>query len=384
MLLLGFGASCIRRQGRSHRCVAYNSRPHVPGSTRRLKTSDFHYDLPEALIAQAPLAARSDSRLLVVPPAPAVFDDLHVRDLPALLHAGDLLVFNDTRVIPARLFGHKASGGRVEIMVERLLSDETARVQLRASKPSAVGTRIALDAGGQAEVQGRQDGFYLLRFDVDAPLADWLQRAGQLPLPPYIQRAPDAGDAERYQTVFARAPGAVAAPTAGLHFDAALLDALRAAGVETGHVTLHVGAGTFQPVRVDDVHAHRMHAEWVEVGATLVEQVRATRARGGRVVAVGTTVVRALESASQGGVLAPFSGETRIFLYPGRRITSVDALLTNFHLPESTLLMLVSAFAGKDRIMAAYAHAVAQRYRFFSYGDAMLLFPGADAAVPEG
>ncbi len=347
-----------------------------------LKTSDFHYELPEALIAQAPLPERSASRMLVVPPASAAFDDRHVRDLPALLQPGDLLVFNDTRVIPARLFGHKASGGRVEMLIERLLSGDTARVQLRASKPSAAGTRIALDAGGEAEVLGREDAFYLLRFEVAAPLPAWLETAGGLPLPPYIQRAPDAADAERYQTVFAREPGAVAAPTAGLHFDAALLDALHACGVETAHVTLHVGAGTFQPVRVDDVREHRMHGEWIEVGAALVERLRATRERGGRVIAVGTTVVRALESSLQSGAMrdgevAPFSGETRIFIYPGYRIRSVDALLTNFHLPESTLLMLVSAFAGKERVMEAYAHAVRERYRFFSYGDAMLLWPQA-------
>ncbi len=340
-----------------------------------MKTSDFHYALPEALIAQAPLPERSASRMLVVPPAPAVLDDRHVRDLPALLQPGDLLVFNDTRVIPARLFGHKASGGRVEVLVERLLSGDTARVQLRASKSPAPGTRIMLDAGGEAEVLGREDGFYLLRFDVGTPLPAWLEAAGRLPLPPYIHRAPDAADAERYQTVFAREPGAVAAPTAGLHFDTALLDTLRERGVETGRVTLHVGAGTFQPVRVDDVREHRMHGEWIDVGDALVERLRATRERGGRVVAVGTTVVRALESAMRDGEVAPFSGETRIFIYPGYRIRSVDALLTNFHLPESTLLMLVSAFAGKERVLEAYAHAVRERYRFFSYGDAMLLWP---------
>lgn len=341
-----------------------------------MKTSDFHYDLPDALIAQAPLAERSASRLLVVPPGQAALQDRQVRDLPALLAPGDLLVFNDTRVIPARLFGHKASGGRVEVLVERIEGAGVARVQLRASKSPPAGSWIDLDAGGRAEVLGRKGVFYRLRFEVGDALEAWLERAGRLPLPPYIRRAPDASDAARYQTVFARAPGAVAAPTAGLHFDTALLDALRAHGVETGHVTLHVGAGTFQPVRVDDVREHRMHAERFEVGAALVEQVRAARARGGRVVAVGTTVVRALESAMQGGQLQPFAGETRIFITPGHAVCSVDALLTNFHLPESTLLMLVSAFAGQARVMAAYAHAVQERYRFFSYGDAMLLFAG--------
>ena len=340
-----------------------------------MKKSDFHYHLPVELIAQAPLAERSASRLLLVPPAPAAFADHGIRDLPDLLLPGDLLVFNDTRVIPARLFGHKqGSGGKVEILVERLLPGDEARVQLGVSKSMKPGGLIELDAGGQAEVLGRDGEFYLLRFHVDGALPDWLQHAGQLPLPPYIHRAPGADDQARYQTVFAREPGAVAAPTAGLHFDEALLEALRERGVETGHVTLHVGAGTFQPVRVDDLSEHRMHSEWLSVGPQLVEQVRQARARGGRVVAVGTTVVRALESALQDGELAPFEGETSIFILPGYRIRSVDALLTNFHLPESTLLMLVSAFAGRERMFAAYQHAIAERYRFFSYGDAMLLW----------
>jgi S-adenosylmethionine:tRNA ribosyltransferase-isomerase len=345
-----------------------------------VKKSDFHFDLPEALIAQAPLPERSASRLLVVPPGEAPFVDRHVRDLPEWLQPGDLLVFNDTRVIPARLFGQKESGGRVEILIERLLPENAARAQVGASKPPKPGSRIQLDAGGEAEVVGRDGEFYQLRFHVPDSLESWLQKAGRLPLPPYIQRAPGQDDDERYQTVFARELGAVAAPTAGLHFDDALLAKLRDGGVEFGHVTLHVGAGTFQPMRVDNIHEHRMHSEWLNVGAALVEQVRATRARGGRVIAVGTTVVRALESATRrteagDGELQPFAGETQIFIFPGYRIRSVDAMVTNFHLPESTLLMLVSAFAGKDRIMAAYAHAVRERYRFFSYGDAMLLFP---------
>jgi S-adenosylmethionine:tRNA ribosyltransferase-isomerase len=339
-----------------------------------LKKSDFHYALPPELIAQAPLPERSASRLLQVPPPPAGFSDHGIRELPALLQPGDLLVFNDTRVIPARLHGHKDSGGRVEILVERLLPGNEARAQVGASKPPKAGGRIVLDAGGDVEVLGREGEFYHLRFHVDGPLEDWLQQAGSLPLPPYIRRAPDAADQARYQTVFARNAGAVAAPTAGLHFDEALLQALRARGIESGHVTLHVGAGTFQPVRVDDLGEHRMHSEWLNVGATLVDQVRKARARGGRVVGVGTTVVRALEAASQDGVLHPFAGETTIFILPGYRIRSVDAMLTNFHLPESTLLMMVSAFAGRERIMAAYEHAIRERYRFFSYGDAMLLW----------
>lgn len=344
-----------------------------------LKKSDFHFDLPPALIAQAPLPERSASRLLLVPPGDAPFEDRGIRDLPDLLREGDLLVFNDTRVIPARLFGTKETGGRVEILIERVLPGNEARAQVGASKTPKPGSRITLDAGGEVEVLGRDEAFHHLRFHVDAPLDKWLVDAGRLPLPPYIERVPDAADAERYQTVFAREPGAVAAPTAGLHFDEALLDALRAKGVEFGHVTLHVGAGTFQPMRVDDVGDHVMHSEWLNVGAELVHQVRRTRARGGRVIAVGTTVVRSLESAMRDGELQPFAGETRIFIFPGYRIESVDAMVTNFHLPESTLLMLVSAFAGRERILDAYAHAVDARYRFFSYGDAMLLWGAPDA-----
>lgn len=345
-----------------------------------VKKSDFHFDLPPELIAQAPLPERSASRLLLVPPAPAGFQDRHVRDLVDLLAPGDLLVFNDTRVIPARLYGAKDSGGRVEILIERLLADNEARVQLGVSKKPRPGGRIVLDAGGQAEVLGRDGEFFHLRFHPSAEHGDdslekLLLRAGRLPLPPYIQREPGEDDRERYQTVFAREVGAVAAPTAGLHFDQPLLDALRARGVDFGHITLHVGAGTFQPMRAESVHEHRMHSEWLNVGAGLVEQVRRTRAAGGRVVAVGTTVVRALESAMRDGELQPFAGETCIFIFPGYRISSVDALLTNFHLPESTLMMLVSAFAGRERILAAYRHAVEKRYRFFSYGDAMLLHP---------
>ncbi|QNP40152.1 tRNA preQ1(34) S-adenosylmethionine ribosyltransferase-isomerase QueA [Lysobacter solisilvae (ex Woo and Kim 2022)] len=352
-----------------------------------MKKSDFHYDLPPELIAQAPLPERSASRLLVVPPGADVataghasewhFEDRSFRELPSLLRAGDLLVFNDTRVIPARLFGQKATGGRVEILIERLLGGFDARVQLGVSKSPKPGARIALDAGGELEVLDRDGEFYVVRFHVPESLEQWLLHAGRLPLPPYIQREPGADDDERYQTVFAREVGAVAAPTAGLHFDDALLDALRAQGVQFGHVTLHVGAGTFQPVRVDDLAQHVMHSEWLNVGAELIEQIRRTRAAGGRVVAVGTTVVRALESAMRDGELQPFAGETRLFILPGYRIRSVDALITNFHLPESTLLMLVSAFAGKARMFAAYEHAIRERYRFFSYGDAMLLYPQA-------
>ena len=311
-----------------------------------------------------------------------------MRELPELLQPGDLLVFNDTRVLPARLFGRKDSGGRVEILIERLLGAHEARVQLSASKPSRAGTRIELDDdAGSATVLGREGEFYLLRFESDEPLEKLLLHAGQMPLPPYIHRAPGADDAERYQTVFARELGAVAAPAAGLHFDDALLGALRARGVAFGTVTLHVGAGTFQPMRSEHLDQHVMHSEWLNVGAALVEQIAHTRKCGGRVIAVGTTVVRALESAtvrnvSGEAVLRPFAGETQIFIFPGYRIRSVDALLTNFHLPESTLLMLVSAYTGRERVLAAYRHAVEQGYRFFSYGDAMLVFP-ADSHASE-
>src|SRR5690606_34720621 len=337
-----------------------------------MKKSDFHYELPPELIAQEPLAERSASRLLVVPSDAPPYRDLHMRDLPELLQPGDLLVFNDTRVIPARLHGHKDTGGRVEILIERLLGGQEVLAQVGASKTPKPGGRITLDEGSTLEVLGREGEFHRLRFLGDEPPEAVLQRAGRLPLPPYIRRAPDAADAERYQTVFARHTGAVAAPTAGLHFDQALLAALEARGVQFGHVTLHVGAGTFLPMRVESVHEHRMHSERLNVGAELCAQVARTRAAGGRVIAVGTTVVRALETAAREGEPKPFAGDTSIFISPGHRIRTVDAMLTSFHRPESTLLMLVSAFAGRERILAAYRHAVEQRYRFFSYGDAML------------
>lgn len=341
-----------------------------------MKKSDFHFDLPPELIAQAPLPNRSDSRLLLVPPGDAPFEDRGFRDLTDLLRPGDLLIFNDTRVIPARLYGRKQTGGEVEILIERLLPGQEVRAQIGASKSPKPGSGIALQDGTRLTVLGRDGGFYHLRFETDEPVETVLNRIGKLPLPPYIQRAADADDDSRYQTVFARHAGAVAAPTAGLHFDEALLAELAAKGVQTGHVTLHVGAGTFQPMRAEHVKDHVMHSEWLNVGAELCARIQATRAAGGRVIAVGTTVLRALESALVDGEVKPFAGDTQIFIFPGYRIRSIDALITNFHLPESTLLMLVSAFAGKERIFAAYRHAVAQRYRFFSYGDAMLLFPG--------
>lgn len=341
-----------------------------------MKTSDFHYELPPELIAQLPAAERSASRLLHVG---AGLRDLRMTQLPDLLRAGDLLVFNDTRVLKARLQGRKATGGRVEILVERVLGEREMQAQLGVSKTPKAGALLELDGQTQQlEVLGRDESFFHLKMHGDGTLHELLERAGSLPLPPYIQHAPDAGDAERYQTVFAREPGAVAAPTAGLHFDAPLLAALHDRGVQTATLTLHVGAGTFQPVRVDDLAEHRMHAERYRIGEELAARIADTRAAGGRVVAVGTTSVRALESAAEeDGRLRTGEGETRIFITPGYRFRVVDALVTNFHLPESTLLMLVSAFGGIERLRAAYRHAVAERYRFFSYGDAMLIEPTA-------
>jgi S-adenosylmethionine:tRNA ribosyltransferase-isomerase len=340
-----------------------------------VKKSDFHFELPVGLIAQQPLAERSASRLLELDVAQKSMVDRQLRDLPDLLRSGDLLVFNDTRVLPARLFGRKESGGAVEILVERVTGSHEAAVQLGVSKKPKEGAGIELADGSFARVLGRDGEFFRLRFESVDPLEKLLLRLGRMPLPPYIDRDPGAVDMERYQTVFAREPGAVAAPTAGLHFDEALLDRLAARGIGAAHITLHVGAGTFQPMRAEKLEDHTMHREWLNVGAELVDKIRHTRANGGRVIAVGTTVVRALESASRNGKLEPFAGETQIFIFPGYRFTSIDGLLTNFHLPESTLLMLVSALAGREFILDAYRHAVEQQYRFFSYGDAMLIWP---------
>ncbi len=348
-----------------------------------MNKKDFHFELPGELIAQQPLPERSASRLLVLDAAAQTRADRQLRELPDLLEAGDLLVFNDTRVLPARLHGHKETGGAVEIMLERITGAHEAVVQLGVSKKPKPGSAITLADASTARVLGREGEFFRLRFESDDPLEKLLPKLGRMPLPPYISRAADGTDSERYQTVFAREPGAVAAPTAGLHFDTALLDRLAAKGVESGHVTLHVGAGTFQPMRAERLEDHVMHREWLNVGAALVEKIRRTRERGGRVVAVGTTVVRALESATRNGVLEPLAGETQIFIFPGYRFTSVDALLTNFHLPESTLLMLVCAFAGREFMLDAYRHAVDQRYRFFSYGDAMLILPTVASASPR-
>jgi S-adenosylmethionine:tRNA ribosyltransferase-isomerase len=348
-----------------------------------MRLSDFDYELPDALIAHRPAAERSGSRLLHLDARSGHWFDRTFRDLPALLRRGDLLVFNDTRVIPARLQARKAgSGGRVELLLERLTGGTRALVQLKSSKPVRDGAVLEIEGGGTAVMLGRSDDFWSVDFAPERA-HDVFERAGAMPLPPYIDRAPEPADRERYQTVYARAPGAVAAPTAGLHFDTTVLEQCRAVGVEFAYVTLHVGAGTFQPVRVENVAEHRMHAEVYDVPAATCDVIAATRARGGRVVAVGTTAVRSLESAAEQGNLRPFSGETRLFITPGRRFRVVDALVTNFHLPQSTLLMLVSAFAGRELVLAAYRHAVEQRYRFFSYGDAMFIEPAADALEPR-
>ena len=338
-----------------------------------MRRQDFHFHLPPELIAQQPAAERAASRMLVVDPLADTLHDAGFADFPAELEAGDVLVMNDTRVIPARLFGHKATGGRVEVLVERVTGTHTALAHVRASKSPPPGSRLALEGDIAAEVTGRKGDLFALRFEGGEKVVDLLERAGHMPLPPYITRTDAAADRQRYQTVYARRAGAVAAPTAGLHFDEHTLDALRAKGVELAWVTLHVGAGTFQPVRVDDIREHVMHSEWLEVDAAACATVNAARAAGRRIVAVGTTSVRCLESAALDGKLQPFRGETDIFIYPGYRFSMVDALLTNFHLPESTLLMLVCAMGGQARMLAAYQHAVAQRYRFFSYGDAMFI-----------
>ena len=347
-----------------------------------MRAADFDYDLPETLIAQHPPAERRASRLLSLAAGGALADGVF-GDLPGLLRAGDLLVLNDTRVIPARLYARKASGGRVEILVERSLGEGRVLAHARASKPLRAGTSVEFPDGGWCAIRGRAGDLFELDFGSEAALLSTLDGCGHMPLPPYIRRPDEALDRERYQTVFARRPGAVAAPTAGLHFDPPMLDELVRAGVRLAWLTLHVGAGTFQPVRGDDLDAHHLHAERVVVPADTAAAVMQTRTAGGRVVAVGTTVVRALESAAiatDGGSLAGFEDDTALFIKPGFRFRAVDAMLTNFHLPRSTLLMLVCAFAGHRPVMDAYAHAVAHGYRFYSYGDAMFI----DAAPGGG
>jgi S-adenosylmethionine:tRNA ribosyltransferase-isomerase len=342
-------------------------RVHYSGARMSPSIDDFDYELPPGLIAQHPSAARSGSRLLSL--SGEALNDHRFSDLPELLSPGDLLVFNDTRVIKARLFGRKETGGRIEVLIERLLPENEALAQVHAGRAAKAGSTLALDGGLRLRVLGREGEFYRLRFPEGADVLESLERHGSVPLPPYITHAPETEDTARYQTVYARVPGAVAAPTAGLHFDEALLAALAKRGVKFAYVTLHVGAGTFQPVRVKSLAEHHMHSERYEIPPVTAGAIAATRARGGKVVAVGTTTMRCLEASGA----AAGNGETDLFITPGYDFRIVDRLVTNFHLPKSTLLVLVSAFAGIEPIRAAYRHAVARRYRFFSYGDAMLI-----------
>jgi S-adenosylmethionine:tRNA ribosyltransferase-isomerase len=350
-----------------------------------MQRTDFHFDLPPDRIAQRPAAARSASRMLLLDGATGSSRDLQFSDLPSVVNPLDLLVFNDTRVIPARIFAVKESGGRVEILLERALSATTALVHLKASKGLAVDAVVKLRGGAQARMLGRQGDLFHLQFSCE--VVPFFEANGEMPLPPYIGRKAESADRERYQTVYARHLGAVAAPTAGLHFDADVFAALEARGIRHAFVTLHVGAGTFQPVRVDDIERHEMHEEYLAVPEATCDAINETRAAGGRVIAVGTTVVRSLETAAGAGTagavtnggIAPYRGATRIFIKPGHRFRAVDAMITNFHLPESTLLMLCAAFVGRETLLAAYAHAVRERYRFFSYGDAMFLMPASTA-----
>lgn len=347
-----------------------------------MKTSDFHFDLPEKLIAKRPPRQRRDSRLMVLDRSRGIYHE-NFPHLVELLDPGDLLVFNNTRVIPARIFGKKETGGAVEVLIERLAESGRALAHVRASKSPKADSKLILDGGYSIRVLGREGEFFVLETD-----QDWmtiLEDEGHMPLPPYIDREDEIADEERYQTVYSREAGAVAAPTAGLHFDRELLEELSKKGVNSAEVTLHVGAGTFQPVRVDNPLEHKMHSEWMSLDQSVVEQIRKTKTNGGRVVAVGTTAVRCLETAAtygeQEGELNAYTGETDIFIYPGYKFQVVDAMITNFHLPESTLLMLVSAFCGQEEILMAYKEAVNQGYRFFSYGDAMFLTPNPNQAV---
>jgi S-adenosylmethionine:tRNA ribosyltransferase-isomerase len=342
-----------------------------------MKLEDFDYALPPELIAQVPTRERSASRLLHLDGRSGDVRDLGFAQLPELIEANDVLVLNDTRVIKARLTGRRKTGGRVEVLVERVLAADRALVQIRASHTPREGETLTLQDRVSATVVARQGGFFCLKFDC-ADVFDMLERHGTVPLPPYIEHAADVEDETRYQTVYARTPGAVAAPTAGLHFDAHMLDALRSRGVALAYVTLHVGAGTFQPVRTEDVSTHEMHSEWYDVPQATIDAIRSARSRGGRVISVGTTTLRALETCGEQDFGAG-RGETRLFILPGYRFRIVDRLVTNFHLPKSTLMMLVAAFAGIANIRRAYAHAITGRYRFYSYGDAMLIERGADA-----
>jgi S-adenosylmethionine:tRNA ribosyltransferase-isomerase len=345
-----------------------------------MKPSDFDYELPDTLIAQKPLAQRGASRMLVVDPNDNSFTDQNFSDLGNFLLPGDLLVLNDTRVVPARLYGRKSSGGKIEALVERIIDDEHLLAHLRSSKSPKPGNRLILEESINCTMLGREEDLFILQQHSGQTWLELLEEYGHMPLPPYIQRDDELEDRQRYQTVYARHAGAVAAPTAGLHFEQSMLDQLAAKGVNIDYVTLHVGAGTFQPVRVDNIAEHVMHAERVQVSQRLCDAVERTRESGNRVVAVGTTVVRSLEAAAASGNLKPFDGDSRLFITPGYLFNIVDAMITNFHLPRSTLLMLVSAFAGQQLIMHAYRHAVEQGYRFFSYGDAMYISGRAPTA----
>lgn len=333
--------------------------------------TDYNYQLPLELIAQYPLPSRTASRLLAVEKNTGRLDHLHFINLPQLLKAGDLLVFNNTKVIPARLFGQKATGGKVEILIERFFENNCALAHIKASKSPKPGSIIFLTESIKLEVIHRQDSLYKIRFLSEENSLEVLYKIGHIPLPPYVNRPVETKDSERYQTIYAQSVGAVAAPTAGLHFDEQLFAELERHGIEIAHVTLHVGSGTFQPVRTENIEEHKMHAEYIEVTQEVCEKVMATKARGKRVIAVGTTTVRCLETAAANGLIKAYQGDTQIFIYPGYKFQLVDALITNFHLPQSTLLMLVCSFAGYANTMQAYQEAVKQKYRFFSYGDAM-------------
>jgi S-adenosylmethionine:tRNA ribosyltransferase-isomerase len=345
-----------------------------------MQVSDFHFDLPDELIARYPKQERTASRLLQLNGNSGVVTDGTFKEVLERVNPGDLLVFNNTRVIPARMFGRKSSGGKLEVLVERMLDDKSILAHVRSSKPPKPGAELFLGEQDQvsATMVARHDALFEIHFNSERTVLEILNEIGHMPLPPYIDRPDEDADKERYQTVYNQKPGAVAAPTAGLHFDIDLLEQMKQKGVELAYVTLHVGAGTFQPVRVEQIHDHHMHAEYVEVPQDVIDAIAATKARGGRIIAVGTTSVRSLESAAQnalknGTELQPFFGDTDIFIFPGYEYQLIDCLITNFHLPESTLIMLVSAFAGYENVMAAYAHAVREQYRFFSYGDAMFI-----------
>jgi len=363
--------------------------------TLKQKISDFSYQLPEELIAHFPSTNRSDSKLLCLNRRTGKVEHQQFKKLLDFLSPEDLLVFNDTRVVPARLYGNKESGGKVELLIERVLDQRTVLTQLKASKSPKLGARLLFPSSESLQinqieiavgsdnyhsdsvvaiVKAREEDFFRLEFELNFPVIDYLEKVGHIPLPPYIKRADVALDRERYQTVYNNNPGAVAAPTAGLHFDEDMMHQLQHLGIDTAFITLHVGAGTFQPIRAENIESHLMHSERVDVAVSVVERVKFCKQRGGRVVAIGTTTVRSLESAAVAGELQSFQGETDIFIHPGFEFKVVDAMVTNFHLPESTLLMLVSAFAGKEKILDTYRSAVENRYRFFSYGDAMFIY----------